>query len=1080
MRKFVTAVSTRDRLKAAADFLTSYSDQERLLVSATRTAGDELLRGICSQAGFVFGVHRFTVPQLAIQIATTRLIAAGKTVLAGVAVDALAASAVHSCRQERELAWFEPVANTPGFFRALAATITELRLNNVDHKRLKGSGAAGQDVANLLRRYNSHLEENKLADLAIIFDAATKAVLSDEWTFRKKIMVFLDVAPTSVLEQAFLSALASQGTDVLATAHDRDKESLDRWSGILDVKPASISTAENDSALSKLRSHVFRTDSPSNGELDDSVHFISATDESRECVEIARSILAASNRGVPFDHMAVVLRNPDLYQPLLEDALRRARIPGFYTRGTRRPNPAGRALLALLACASEKLSATRFSEYLSLGQIPDTEPATEITPKSTWVAPQGELFAEVATEEEPSPVDVPPHLDAPVAAGTLRTPRHWERLIVDAAVIGGHDRWSRRLDGLRQELRKRMVELGDEDDASRQRLERELRQLHNLQKFALPIISFLDRLPASATWGTWLDNLEQLATLALRRPEGVLMVLAELRPMSGIGPVALDEVREALADRLSFLRTEPTERRYGKVFVATIPEILGLSFDTIFLPGLGEDIFPKKSFEDPLLLDAVRSEVSPFLSTQEVRFSRERQLLHTVAGATVRQLWLSYPRMDMRQGRARGPSFYALDVLRAVSGRVPQLRELQQKSADASYSQIGWPAPRDPNHAIDDAEFDLAVISQALHDPEKAHGYGRYLMAVSEPLARSLRARWSRWQYRWSPADGLILNADEPAMKLIQNSRLSARPYSATALQHFAACPYRFLLNSVYHLQPRDERVPLERMDALTRGSLFHTLQFRLFSRLKSLSLLPITGQNYSTIYAIADEVLAEVAEAYREETAPAIPRIWDAQIEEIRWDVRGWLRHVAILPKAGNWTQTCFELAFGLHNDGERDPQSSSTPVRLPDGTELRGAIDLIEENAEEIRVTDHKTGRAPSKRVRYIGEGEVLQPLLYAQAAEALLKKKARSTRLYYCTERGQYTIVEIQVDEEGKRTLETALHSVDESIAAGFLPAAPRRGACEYCDYRIVCGPYEELRTNRKPKDRLRLLTQLREMS
>src|SRR5262252_6416649 len=262
MRKLLTSVSALDRFKAAVDFLTSCSDQERLLVSATRTAGDELLRGICSQTGFVFGVHRFTVPQLAIQIATSRLIDVGKTVLAGVAVDALAARAVHSCRQEHELAWFEPVANTPGFFRALASTITELRLNNVDQRQLKRSGAGGLDVANLLRRYGSHLEENNLADLATIFDVATKALESDEWTFRKSIILFVDIAPTSLLEQAFLSALASQATEVLATAHDRDEESVETWQRILGVKPTIIRTTQSDSALSKLRSHVFRIDIP--------------------------------------------------------------------------------------------------------------------------------------------------------------------------------------------------------------------------------------------------------------------------------------------------------------------------------------------------------------------------------------------------------------------------------------------------------------------------------------------------------------------------------------------------------------------------------------------------------------------------------------------------------------------------------------------------------------------------------------------------------------------------------------------------------------------------------------------------
>ena len=31
--------------------------------------------------------------------------------------------------------------------------------------------------------------------------------------------------------------------------------------------------------------------------------------------------------------------------------------------------------------------------------------------------------------------------------GQLRAPRRWERLLVDAAVIGGRDRWRRRIRG---------------------------------------------------------------------------------------------------------------------------------------------------------------------------------------------------------------------------------------------------------------------------------------------------------------------------------------------------------------------------------------------------------------------------------------------------------------------------------------------------------------------------------------------------------------------------------------------------------------------------------------------------------
>ena len=93
----------------------------------------------------------------------------------------------------------------------------------------------------------------------------------------------------------------------------------------------------------------------------------------QECVEIARRILAEADRGIPFDRIAVALHAPGRYVPYLEEALARAAIPACFARGASRPEPGGRALLALLACAAEHLSARRYAEYLSLAQVPDPD-----------------------------------------------------------------------------------------------------------------------------------------------------------------------------------------------------------------------------------------------------------------------------------------------------------------------------------------------------------------------------------------------------------------------------------------------------------------------------------------------------------------------------------------------------------------------------------------------------------------------------------------------------------------------------------------------------------------------------------
>lgn len=1080
MRRLITSLAADVRLNAASEFLSTRAGREVLLIAASRAAADELVR----RQRTSFGVHRFTLPSFAFSIASERMAEAGRSVLAGVAIEALAARTVHECHAARELDWFEPVWNTPGFVRAAAHTIGELRMNRVDAGSLLAAGPPGKDLAALLKRFEENLSESLLEDPAGVYRIAAEAARGEGFSFANKPQLLVDVEPGSRLETEFIAALSEVSSELLATAHRRNTISLVRLRDALSTPPEALPEPGAASTLGRLREHVFERTANA-AEIDASFRFVSASDESGECVEMARGILALAEAGTPFDRIAVVLRNPDRYQPLVEDALQRAGIPAFYTLGSRRPNPAGRAMLALLACASEGLSASRFSEYLSLGQVPT--PGEAGAEDSRWVPPAGDMFPPLDAEQAEDESEIPeerPDDGSPVISGSLQTPRHWEKLLVDAAVIGGRDRWLRRLDGLDRELRRRASQAQIEDDPARSYLDRQIGRLGNLRAFALPIVDLLDRFPREGVWKEWLDRLVELARMALRRPESVLAALAELQPMSAVGPLALDEVRAVLSHRLAFLRSEPPGRRYGKVFVTSASEVGGHTFDAVFLPGLAEDVFPRGAFEDPLLLDEQRTHLSPWLTTQEARFAGERLLFNASIAAAGRTLWISYPRMHLGHSRPRNPSFYALDVLRAATGRIPSLQDMQTRGLTESQSQIGWPAPRDPALAIDDAEYDLAVIARALRTPEAARGRGRYLVTASRSLARSLRARAGRWRRPWCESDGIVARADGTDAEVVQalaGHRLAARAYSATALQQFAACPYRFALQAIHRLQTRTVTEAIERMDPLTRGSLIHGVQFRILSELRSLGLLPVTAENLGAVQSAADRVLEDARELYREELVPAIPRIWDIEMETIRWDVRGWLQELA-RPSNMSWTPRWFELAFGLPlhaSSTPRDPASRSDSVQLACGVSLRGAIDLVEESPAAIRITDHKTGKAPARPPGATGHGEVLQPILYAEAAEAMLAKPVASARLLYCTERGGYRAFETPIDEEAHRSLAAVTRTIDRSLAEGFLPAAPRSGACTYCDYRPVCGPYEETRVRLKNSERIAPIEELRDL-
>src|SRR5206468_1689863 len=373
--------------------------------------------------------------------------------------------------------------------------------------------------------------------------------------------------------------------------------------------------------------------------LGDSVSLSSWPGEARECVEIARGVQAEAARGVPFDRMAVFLRSPAEYRPHLEEAFRRASIPAFFARGTARPDPAGRALLALLACKTERLSARRFAEYVSLAQVPD--PGAAADADARWTPPEDDLL--------PLPPPPEPRTGDERGDGSPRAPWRWERLLVEASVIGGKERWKRRLDGLEEELRLRREALTDEEEETRGKaIGNQLADLTYLRSFALPLIERLDALPQQAPWGEWLTHLRALATAALRDPDGVLATLAELEPMAPIGPIDLDEVQLVLGPRLRELTVPPARRRYGAVLVAPAEAARGLAFDVVFVPGLAEKLFPRKIIEDPILLDPHRRALEvPALATQPARVGAERLALRVAVGAARERVVLSWPRVDI-------------------------------------------------------------------------------------------------------------------------------------------------------------------------------------------------------------------------------------------------------------------------------------------------------------------------------------------------------------------------------------------------------------------------------------------------
>jgi hypothetical protein len=1115
---------------------------EVLVVGHTIEAARELCHAAVASLGASFGWYRTSFGRLARELAPTALDATIGSPIDRVGADAVAARAVHELltaggeNEGRGVGRYAGVADTPGFVRALTDSLRELRLGSLSAPDLED---VDLDLASLLAGYEARLAASDLSDRAGLVLSALAAVTRERgahpWVGLP--VLFHDVAIETELEGRLARGLIGQASASLITVPAGDARTLSAWAGLAtewgdnpDGAEDGPPDADPGPSLERVHAHLFQSTQPLKEDLDETVTLFSAPGEGRECVEIARQLLQAAGDGLQFDHAAVLLRSAGEYRPHLEEALGRAGIPAYFAFGARRPDPAGRAFLALLRCRLEGFAAVRFAEYVSIGQVtgPTSEGAPqEAQPSETRWVPTDEIPAErygleeVSEESAGSPD--PDAAEGPVSAGALRVPRRWEKLLVEAAVVGGLDRWRNRLAGLENQLAARLAALVNEDDPATERVERDLRDLEYLRDYALPLLEEMDGWPPEAPWSQWLDALGALATRALRAPERVLELLARLAPLGPVGPVTLGEVTRVLRPHLLEVTRPPASGRYGKVFVGAIEEARGRSFDLVFVPGLADHLFPRPVKQEPILSDTKRRAIngessdaadvaadadvsarSLGLPTSSDRVAHEQFLLRLAVGAASERVVLSFPRMDLARSRPRVPSYYALEAVRAGEGELPLMDEFQKHAAEVTQARVGWPAPEEPEDAIDEAEYDLAVLYRLFKAKSAETGSAHYLLNVNPYLRRQLRGRLRRWHLQWTYSDGLI-QPSTTSRAAIDAHRPSERSFSATALQALASCPYKFYLYAVQRLRPRDEPGPIEEMDPLQKGGLVHEIQFRAGLALRDRGLLPVTPATTDQALAVLEDVLGDVAEKARQTLCPAIPRVWEDEIARIRADLRRWIREAA---REGEWVPWKFELGFGLGpwhpaesgGDEERDPDSRPDPVALDAGLQLRGKIDLVEsrngagavsgagtgtdtaaESPGALRITDHKTGRAWHARARdgiVIAGGEALQPVLYALAAEKLWPgSEVAGGGLYYCTSDGGFVRVDVPLDDEARRAAEAVTRALetafDDDVFEGPAFAAKpkpnpwgRGGACNLCDFRPVCGPHELIRTGRKP--------------
>ena len=1022
-------------------------DEPLWIVAGSLPVARALLRDAAQARGARAFAETFTLEGLAAQLARPAMEREGEVALTPLGLEVLVAELLAET-EPAALGRYAAGRDRTGWVRALARALSELAEADVTPERLAPLDAP---LAGLLAALRARLAERRLVDRAGLHARALEALPHAQ---RIPTLVLLAPRVRCAVEARLVGALAAAADDMLAVI-----PSWDRWTLAAlgpDVVPAGEPSPSDALAAdlfgAELAAHPGR------------IERFSARSASEECAELASRIARRIDEGAAPERIAIVLPDPAMYRAPLGEALARAGLAHASRAGARRPDPAGRAFLALLDCALEGLSARAFAEYLSFAVSASGEGRA---PPAAWASGErlGDDDAADATDDDDGD-------DAPGRDGTPGPPQDWERLLRDASVVGGGSGlWRARLRGLRARLDRTHAVDAAARDAERRRMDA-------FEGFALPLVEDLEALPgrdgARASLALVLDRLSALATRALASPARVLAVLAGLGRRAEHAALRLDEVRGLLDRPLRDLPAARAPEERG-VEVLGLDDLAGRSFEHVFVPGLAERIFPRPVHEDAILGDPIREALAARssagavgLATRRDRIEEERGRLRAIVGAARGSVTASHARTDER-GRARLPSLYLLELARAAEGCLPPLDEVAPIVARSALF-----APLDPERAIDPIEHGLASLA-ALH-AAPVPGRARYLFDVHPGVARAVRQRWLRGEPKDdTTADGLVAGKPEdPARALLARHRLSERAYPVSALEHFAVCPYRFFLSAILGLRAPERVEPLPGLDPPLHGALLRALQARTVDRLRREGAAWDLASQPRALAVLAEEHRALVAELEAEHVPSG------ALAPDLVRDARRWL--VDLL--ASGWIPLAAGLAFGQPSapvGAIPDEASQDAPLALPVGIRLTGSIDLVEVRGSRVRATDHDTGRAPSERGPRLAGGRMLRPLLHAHAlevflAEGPLRERFRAMagsatpeiaggRLVHSTEQGGFVSIEVPHGTATARGLEALRAAVEDALSRGRLLRRPSPRACETCEFVRVCGPGEAARAARK---------------
>jgi ATP-dependent helicase/nuclease subunit B len=546
--------------------------------------------------------------------------------------------------------------------------------------------------------------------------------------------------------------------------------------------------------------------------------------------------------------------------------------------------------------------------------------------------------------------------------------------------------------------------------------------------------------------------LDALRTALARWTGPVLSRPAFLR---GLGTLAASE---------SLPRSAPAA---GRVRVVPAEEARHLRCDYLFVLGMGENGFPRLAPPRSLLDDAdrqrLRDDGLPFLDPA-ARLGAEQLLLLQLVARPRRGLVLSYAAVDER-GQPLLPGTFLRSICECFEADAIPV-ERQRMLIDGYVTQ----SPR----SAAEARVQFAATRRGPGSDWRRPGLPDELcehLRWAEGVAAARFRTGDYLQY-----DGWLVDA---GARTVVRERFGAdRVFSPTALEAFVACPFRFLLEHVLHLEELEE--PGEEVEHTRRGAAYHRALSRLHQKLRLIDPeMPRATLPEHIGADLRTELDLAVAEYAARAPSPASKRLWELEGRRLHRSADRYRAHWEAFIDPWRKARTylapeLLEADFGLK-------AAATGAIDVPPlvlsvgGVEVRigGRIDRVDvaelDDGVGFWVIDYKTGRSTSYSAAGLHRFEKLQLPLYALAVERVFfpRRKVRPLGLAYwlVTDTGPKPVLpgrqsaawlaDPNAWEIFRTQLESWVSTVVGRIRDGRFPLAPRSDTCtDTCPYGQVC--------------------------